>query len=39
MEWPTREGGNVASVLACNYRPPWFNSIEQSVTLNNDKIQ
>jgi hypothetical protein len=24
MEWPTRECGNVASVLACNFRPPWF---------------
>jgi hypothetical protein len=22
MEWPTRECGNVASVLACNFRPP-----------------
>ncbi|KAJ3631140.1 hypothetical protein MTP99_012287 [Tenebrio molitor] len=22
MEWPTRECGNTASVLACNLRPP-----------------
>jgi hypothetical protein len=24
MEWPTRECGNTASVLACNLRPPWY---------------
>jgi hypothetical protein len=26
MEWTTRECGNVASVLACNFRPPWYYS-------------
>jgi hypothetical protein len=28
MEWPTRECGNVASVLACNFRPPCTNSFK-----------
>jgi hypothetical protein len=33
MEWPTRESGNTASVLACNLRPPRYCTIVFVISL------
>jgi hypothetical protein len=41
MEWPTRECGNAASVLACNFRPPCLGAPLRPLVTNiyNDPVQ